>query len=100
MKHRSKGAASVELGQVLGGGAEVDAHAGGEARALEALLGDARVHRLALERVELAVGAEAAHQAYARVAAERPHLDGAARSRRAGQHLEVAAVERSDLDVG
>ena len=42
----------------------------------------------------------AAQERDARVAAERADLDGAPRARGARQHLQVARVERRDLDVG
>ena len=66
----------------------------GEAGATEALARDLGVARLALDGVELAPPAQAAQDRDARVAAQRADLDGASRTRRAGQHLQVARVER------
>ena len=94
------GAAAGEARQHLHAEADVDAGAGGEAGAPEALARDLGVARLDLDGVEHAVSAHAAQDGDARVAAQRADLDGAARAGGAGQHLEVAGVERRDLDVG
>src|SRR5262249_26174633 len=53
-----------------------------------------------LEGVEHARRAHAAEEAGARVAGERADLDRPAGGDEAGQHLEVEAVERADVDVG
>src|SRR5260221_10278101 len=90
----------AELGEDLRGRAEVDARLRRVAGAAEALARDLGVTWLDLDGVEDAADAHAAQERDARVAAQRADLDGAARARDRGEHLEVAGVERADLDVG
>ena len=83
-EHQIERAARRELGQDVARHADVNAGARRETGAAEALARDLGVLLRQLDRVQLAVGLHAAQQRDARVAAQRPDLDGlAARRRRA-----------------
>ena len=81
--------------------ADVNRRARAEAGAAEALARHLGVARLAVDGVRASpVARQAAQDRDAGVAAQRADLDGASRAGGAGQHLQVARVERRDLDVG
>ena len=93
-----EGPDALDLAEPVHRPADVDVDAVAEVGLLERAARELGALELELERVERRAGAHAAQEAHAAVAAERPDLDGALGAGCTGDHLEVQAVHRADLD--